>query len=903
MLDSLGGKFSQGDSLMTEGSSLLQKQNPVNRKLPESAKQPKVAHSSVKSSLPKQDISSKTVCSPISPGVPESTSSVGLHKNPTFTQFSTSCKIPSSPCSSDCKLKKLSNRTPCIYHFSSTLDTAHHKMALSSHQRPAVMPSITINVSSGTSFTKHRNLEPQDITTTESLSYLRLTEAACGLFGVRKFQAEVAQKSHVKQKPQDYKNVTGSHTAEDSLTDIIEEVIQKYCYGAAQDHSGCTDEESSINPPVNCTSSQSSSICFDWDKLVQRENCLCKNETELEHLREVSVNFKDKQYEPQLHSVLKRFPDENVVLHLYPRPSDERLSVPPLPNVPPSFVGKTWSQIMHEDNLKVDQLVREFRVGRFKCYFNSEPVARYSKGKCKLVKTEKSDSAMPCMHATFEDIPQDLPFHDSDSDYQPFPSDTPPKLDCFKPERRTLHIASRCQIVKVSHGTQTSIVNHPVVKRKLVRKDNESYSPPTKVSVLEHEQTPEMKTSLCAVTLPESYSKIMSPLQPKAVVYVLSTRENAKISANVGRISRKKKRSQSLDCKGSIKYKYKMCPLKYYDPLTNKIMKVPPRGLRVSKSKSPHIRKLFRSLSPDINKEKLHRESSNSISVKGSDLCTASSLSPSSKALKLKIGDSSISQKVLTPSRSGSLSSVTQLPFSSDKSGDSFKQYVVSPLNQSSKTKSTKTLSPFIPKGSRTTHKQLIAKENPEKNVNKKRFKQKPSSTIKSLRMQQTCPSRKCEKGQRTCEKKMPRKNKKKEMPKKHLSCTNKMSSNLRCPKEKVGVVGKKNLVKKQVINSRTSRTRMQKTASSCVKDGQLATACCQKEKTSKIKKKCGRDCKSVERSSVRTKQKDCAHFIKDRCLQGSDPKMFLRSRKLTDSKDTKEKGKKAGTYCRPRKK
>lgn len=43
-----------------------------------------------------------------------------------------------------------------------------------------------------------------------------------------------------------------------------------------------------------------------------------------------------------------------------------------LPHVPPSFVGKTWSQIMREDDMKINALVKEFKEGRFHCYFDDD---------------------------------------------------------------------------------------------------------------------------------------------------------------------------------------------------------------------------------------------------------------------------------------------------------------------------------------------------------------------------------------------------------------------------------------------------------------------------------------------------------------------------------------------------
>ncbi|KAL7890633.1 hypothetical protein AOLI_G00001090, partial [Acnodon oligacanthus] len=71
----------------------------------------------------------------------------------------------------------------------------------------------------------------------------------------------------------------------------------------------------------------------------------------------------------------------------------------------------------------------------------------------------------------------------------------------------------------------------------------------------------------------------------------------------IKRMGRKRKSSDE-EC--ALKYKYKKTPLKYYDPLTNRILKTPPKGMSsMPRTKSLcHVRQLFRSLSPDINKER-----------------------------------------------------------------------------------------------------------------------------------------------------------------------------------------------------------------------------------------------------------------------------------------------------------
>lgn len=41
-----------------------------------------------------------------------------------------------------------------------------------------------------------------------------------------------------------------------------------------------------------------------------------------------------------------------------------------------TFRGKTWTQIVQDDEEKVVELVRQFRQGTFVCYFDSESLAR-----------------------------------------------------------------------------------------------------------------------------------------------------------------------------------------------------------------------------------------------------------------------------------------------------------------------------------------------------------------------------------------------------------------------------------------------------------------------------------------------------------------------------------------------
>lgn len=187
---------------------------------------------------------------------------------------------------------------------------------------------------------------------------------------------------------------------------------------------------------------------------------------------------------------------------------------------------------------------------------------------------------------------------------------------------RSYRLASRCQVVKVSHGTQTTAAIIPTIRQRTL--DQTSTSPdiltlPCQDPGVDQEKTPEMKTRLCSLRLPVSYSRIMTPLQPKTtLIYVLSSPETPSFDPKprlrpIARGNRRRKRSCD-GCEGDVgaKVKYKRVPLRYYDPATHRILKTPPKGLNLTPSSSglprppqSHVvRQLFRSLSPDINTER-----------------------------------------------------------------------------------------------------------------------------------------------------------------------------------------------------------------------------------------------------------------------------------------------------------
>ncbi|KAK2857609.1 hypothetical protein Q7C36_005528 [Tachysurus vachellii] len=376
----------------------------------------------------------------------------------------------------------------------------------------------------------------------------------------------------------------------DEIRAIIEEVIERHCYGRSPKSS--QEDESVFHLSLQSNESKDSD---EWDNTFQA--ALQKNTTEdkrLACLTQVHINLEDQGYKAQLDTALNTVLESENTEPGEAKKNEAEEIIPDLPHIPPSFVGKTWAQVRYEDDLKIDCLVREFRQGCFRCYFDSESLANFGKHHRKDKKRRKQEDKV----ADFEckDVFPLIEHHEDDSKHIPV---------FRKTRHRIYRMASRCQVVKVSHGTQTAPLNFPLVRRKTLPETA------TLLSICETqkdpspERTPDMKTRMCALKLPESYCKIMSPLQPKTVVYVLSSPDGGQGSFKPTPVKRVGRKRKSSDEECTIKYKYKKTPLKYYDPLTNRILKNPPRGMpSTSTTKSlSHVRQLFRSLSPDINKE------------------------------------------------------------------------------------------------------------------------------------------------------------------------------------------------------------------------------------------------------------------------------------------------------------
>ncbi|XP_007436509.1 DBF4-type zinc finger-containing protein 2 isoform X1 [Python bivittatus] len=487
---------------------------------------------------------------------------------------------------------------------SPVLQSVPSKTVSHSHESPVYNKGNSLI--SGQLFLKQDELESQD--ETQINFCLRNTRKPVGTSNSLTFQA-TSQLS--RQKEHLYRS------AESSINEIIEQVILKYCYEAPPKELPCREEDANscvnILSLLDHSSLHGSDISFDCDAAVDSGANLPKLTVKnLELLKEVKVNLQDENYGTQLSSIFNNVSMPQVAeAENDISVQNEEPVLPALPHVPPSFVGKTWSQIMYEDDMKIEALVRDFREGRFRCHFDTESLAHRTQSRLRK-KPQKSDERINTVAANKTDagstkgVPE---FTDGLSDGPDFSnlsatSEIHVPKPLKNPKKRIWRLASRCQVVKVSHGTQTSLVQYPVVKQKVIRKDYQLQDQMANLLWSENEKTPAMKTRLCALRLPKSYTKIMSPLQPQTVVYVLSCPET-KQSRNKAEEVPKIKSHSSTDSKDSVRYKYKQTSIKYYDPLTNRILKTPPKCVPGEKTKKPtHVRQLFRNLNLDGNRKK-----------------------------------------------------------------------------------------------------------------------------------------------------------------------------------------------------------------------------------------------------------------------------------------------------------
>ncbi|XP_033285122.1 DBF4-type zinc finger-containing protein 2 [Orcinus orca] len=251
-----------------------------------------------------------------------------------------------------------------------------------------------------------------------------------------------------------------------------------------------------------------------------------------------------------------------------------------LPHVPPSFVGKTWSQIMREGDVKINAVVKEFKKGRFHCYFDDDCETR-------KIKKKKSNEGKK---VTWSDLNQDttsiqvLSGCDDNaggiSDIDDFsvaldkPSHYPSAKKHFE---QTCRVASPCQAIKVSHGTQTNLGSHPGTKRRITGQEKDS--PVRKRLLLQNDRKTRKKVKIGKVEFPESCITVLKPLQPNALIYVLSS--NIKLKKGESNDFSKRRHGSRNNWDLSIQYKFNQSSFNCYDPLNKQIVIDPSLNIEV----------------------------------------------------------------------------------------------------------------------------------------------------------------------------------------------------------------------------------------------------------------------------------------------------------------------------------
>ncbi|KAK0140105.1 DBF4-type zinc finger-containing protein 2 [Merluccius polli] len=256
--------------------------------------------------------------------------------------------------------------------------------------------------------------------------------------------------------------------------------------------------------------------------------------------------------------------------------------------IPESFRGKTCAQIEQEDEEKIESLVHQFRHTAFLCYFDTESLARY--GRRSLAKRRHGQNQEAEMENSVQLLPL-LDHHDDDS-----PACT------RRRKTRAFRLASRCQVVKVSHGTQTAplvvpAVHHPAQPCPPLCLEQQPANQQPAGSPEEEEEG----------RLPPCYSRLLTPLQQPSTSLLLllcsPSPTPARLAAPTSPASKRcRRRSRPLEAglaAGGLKVRYKPLLMRWYDPATQRVLRSPPR--RLPPRRNTVARQLFRSLSPDLN--------------------------------------------------------------------------------------------------------------------------------------------------------------------------------------------------------------------------------------------------------------------------------------------------------------
>lgn len=323
----------------------------------------------------------------------------------------------------------------------------------------------------------------------------------------------------------------------------IEDVIRRYCYGKEEDE---RSDSLHFSLPVSMETQT------DWDVEVQDFKDQSEAPPGVETLLEMKVDV-EQDYTEQLQWVLENEGKEGKGGFL-DRPIE---SVFPAPQfVPPSFRGKSWSQIEKEDEARVLKLVQQFKSGVRTCYFESESLCRFGWHGYRTKTT-----------------PEMLPLFDHEEEEEP-----------RKRKRRSFRMASRCQVVKLSRATQTLHMSSPTIATAL----ESSQFPPAELTPPMPPSAPPLGHStlsepLISDQLSDRYSSVLTPLQPQTSVLFLLCSPPGHASL----LSPRRRRRSARALRSKVTYR--QLPL---TPLSVKALKpVKPRC----------VRQLFRNLSPELN--------------------------------------------------------------------------------------------------------------------------------------------------------------------------------------------------------------------------------------------------------------------------------------------------------------
>ncbi|XP_069874720.1 LOW QUALITY PROTEIN: DBF4-type zinc finger-containing protein 2 [Dipodomys merriami] len=179
-----------------------------------------------------------------------------------------------------------------------------------------------------------------------------------------------------------------------------------------------------------------------------------------------------------------------------------------LPHVPPSFVGKTWSQIMKEDDIKINTLVKEFKEGRFRCYFDDNSETN------EVFLNEEERNTWPGFNQDTVPVQAQLDHEnvegriaENDGVSEALDKSHHHSSLAEKPHKQSENVASQSQTEKVSHGMEINYKNYPLKKRKINRPEEES----PKRMHLQSDNVEEKKPKSRAFVFPTLEFKVVEP--------------------------------------------------------------------------------------------------------------------------------------------------------------------------------------------------------------------------------------------------------------------------------------------------------------------------------------------------------------------------------------------------------